>query len=176
MLILRYLYDHPHLLGTSFLRQTRPFRGSLRELVATLGVQGREDARNLTSLRARRRSPGGLEQPPGGWRRKTRWRCVMPLNSRDLSEKIPEHKLGSLGSCLVEGDPEQRRGERRVRRRSLVISILVQAAVIALLVLLPLFGKSERLSLASAYIPIPPYGHLHRAAGPARPIPGHHVN
>ncbi|PYU01365.1 MAG: hypothetical protein DMG38_03620 [Acidobacteria bacterium] len=100
----------------------------------------------------------------------------MPLNSRDLSEKIPEHKLGSLGSCLVEGDPEQRRGERRVRRRSLVISILVQAAVIALLVLLPLFGKSERLSLASAYIPIPPYGHLHRAAGPARPIPGHHVN
>jgi len=71
MLILRYLYDHPHLLGTSFLRQTRPFRGSLRELVATLGVQGREDARNLTSLRARRRSPGDLEQPPGHRRRKT---------------------------------------------------------------------------------------------------------
>src|SRR5260370_5164351 len=40
------------------------------ELVATLGVQGNEDARNLTSLRARRRSPGDLEQPPGNRRRK----------------------------------------------------------------------------------------------------------
>src|SRR5438132_2149405 len=43
---------------------------SRRELVSTLGVQGREDARNLTSLRARRRSPGDLEQPPGNRRRK----------------------------------------------------------------------------------------------------------
>src|SRR2546430_2977413 len=32
------------------------------ELVATLGVQGREDARNLTSLRARRRFPGGRSE------------------------------------------------------------------------------------------------------------------
>jgi hypothetical protein len=40
-----------------------------RELVSPRGVQRKEDARNLTSLRARRRSPGGLEQPPGGWRR-----------------------------------------------------------------------------------------------------------
>jgi len=31
-----------------------------RELVSTLGVQRSEDARNLTSLRARRRSPGDL--------------------------------------------------------------------------------------------------------------------
>src|SRR5713226_9264589 len=41
-----------------------------RELVSTLGVQRSEDARNLTSLRARRRSPGDLEQPPGSRRRK----------------------------------------------------------------------------------------------------------
>jgi len=33
------------------------------------GVQRSEDARNLTSLRARRRSLGGREQPPGGRRR-----------------------------------------------------------------------------------------------------------
>src|SRR5260370_12423684 len=42
-----------------------------RELVSTLGVQRREDARNLTSLRARRRFSGDLEQPPGDRRRKT---------------------------------------------------------------------------------------------------------
>jgi hypothetical protein len=41
-----------------------------RELVLRLGVQRSEDARNLTSLRARRRSPGELEQPPGNRRRK----------------------------------------------------------------------------------------------------------
>ncbi len=40
------------------------------ELVPMLGVQRSEDARNLTSLRARRRSPGDLEQPPGNRRRK----------------------------------------------------------------------------------------------------------
>ena len=34
-----------------------------RELVGRLGVQRKEDARNLTSLRARRWSPGELEQP-----------------------------------------------------------------------------------------------------------------
>src|SRR5438309_3350893 len=91
MLILRYLYDHPHLLGTSFLRQTRPFRGSLRELVATLGVQRSEDARNLTSLRARRRSPGDLEQPPGNRRRKISAVPICGTTERlTLAEKIVE--------------------------------------------------------------------------------------
>ena len=47
-----------------------------RELAPPLGVQRSEDARNLTSLRARRRSPGDLEQPPGNRRRKI---SAMPL-------------------------------------------------------------------------------------------------
>src|SRR6266446_567735 len=46
------------------------FRQELRELVPNLGVKRCEDARNLTSLRARRRSSGDLEQPPGNRRRK----------------------------------------------------------------------------------------------------------
>src|SRR3989442_11299549 len=45
-------------------------RQELRELMPNPGVQRCEDARNLTSLRARRRSPGDLEQPPGNRRRK----------------------------------------------------------------------------------------------------------
>ena len=78
----------------------------------------------------------------------------MPLDSRNVSEEIPS--LGSLGGCLVEGDPAERRRERRLRRRALVLSILIQTVVLAALILLPLFGKTEHLALAVA-TPIPPY-------------------
>lgn len=91
----------------------------------------------------------------------------MALGPQAVSQASFEESLGSLRSCLVEGDAEQRNRERRVRRRSLVISILIQTAVVALLTLLPLFGKTERIALAKdAFIPIPPYGH------PSRPHDG----
>ena len=80
----------------------------------------------------------------------------MPLDSQEASQEIREENLGSLRSCLVEGDAEQRNRERRVRRRALAISILIQTAVLALLVLLPLFGKRERIALAIP-TPVPPY-------------------
>lgn len=72
----------------------------------------------------------------------------MPHNSQKLSEPIPNQSLGSLGGCLVEGG--------RVRRRSLMVSILTQAAIVALLILLPLFGRTEHLALGIT-TPIPPY-------------------
>ena len=91
----------------------------------------------------------------------------MPHDSRNVSETSPKDALGSLGGCLVEGDPEQRSRERRVRRRSLIISILTQAVVVALLILLPLFGRTEYLALGKTFTPIPPYGHApHHPAGP----------
>jgi periplasmic protein TonB len=80
----------------------------------------------------------------------------MPLDSRSVSEEIVRGSLGSLGACLVEGDPEQRRHEGRLRRRALVLSILIQTAVLALLVLLPLFGKTQHIAFALP-TPIPPY-------------------
>src|SRR5690349_17706815 len=80
----------------------------------------------------------------------------MPLDSRSVSQHSQEEGFGSLGGCLVEGDPEQRNHERRIRRRSLTISILTQAAVVALLILLPLFGKTEHLALGIT-TPVPPY-------------------
>ena len=80
----------------------------------------------------------------------------MPHDTRNVSKQISKDSLGSLGGCLVEGDPEQRSRERHVRRRSLVVSVLTQAAVVALLILLPLFGKTERIALAVT-TPIPPY-------------------
>ena len=86
----------------------------------------------------------------------------MPLDSRNVSEEILEGSLGSLGACLVEGNPEQSRSERRLRRRALVLSILIQTAVLALLVLLPLLGKTQPIALAIT-TPIPPYS----PAGPS---------
>lgn len=98
----------------------------------------------------------------------------MPLGSRKISQDIHEENLGTLGVCLVEGDPEQRRRERRIRRRSLATSIMIQTAVIALLLLLPLFAKTQHIALAKAFIPIPSYGNPHPPTGPTRPIQAHH--
>jgi protein TonB len=104
----------------------------------------------------------------------------MSLEPEKVSEPIAEESLGSLRACLVDGDPEQRRRERRVRRRALIISIFLQSAVLTLLILIPLFGKTERIALGG-YVPIPPYGHRnshprgderHRPSGPARPHSG----
>jgi protein TonB len=104
----------------------------------------------------------------------------MSTESVRISEEIVEADLGSLRACLVEGDPEQRRSERRVRRRALFISILLQSAVLTILILVPLFGKTERIAWGG-YVPIPPYGHRnshphgdvrHRPSGQPHPAAG----
>jgi protein TonB len=72
---------------------------------------------------------------------------------------VSQQNLGSLQSCLVEGDPEQRARERRVRRKSLIMSVLLQASFLAALIVVPLLAKPERLvSIIST--PIPPYRHV----------------
>jgi len=84
-------------------------------------------------------------------------------------EKIHEanafESLGSLSSCLVEGDAEQRQREKRVRRRALAISIALQSAVLTVLVLVPLFAKTERIAMKE-FVPIPQYGRLGEAPQP----------
>jgi len=77
---------------------------------------------------------------------------------RRVSEGKPQQSLGSLSACLVDGDAEQCARERRVRRRALALSILLQSAVLATLILVPLFGKAERISL-TIVTPVVPYGH-----------------
>jgi periplasmic protein TonB len=84
-------------------------------------------------------------------------------------ESVPRQNLGSLQGCLVEGDPEQRARERRVRRKALITSVLLQAGVLAALILVPLFAKPARLVTAIA-TPIPPYRHEGgRTHAPERP-------
>jgi periplasmic protein TonB len=93
----------------------------------------------------------------------------MGLESRQVSGQ----GLGSLQVCLLEGDPEQRRRELRVRRRALIISIAAESVVLGALVLTPLLGKPARIALANV-VPLPPY-YSHPEArhpgDPARPHP-----
>jgi protein TonB len=76
---------------------------------------------------------------------------------------ISEESFGALQGCLVEGDPEQRARQRRVRRRALALSVLLQAAVLIAVVLVPLFAKTERIALANV-TPVPPYQPYRHAA------------
>ena len=80
----------------------------------------------------------------------------MSPEPKKVSGEIPEQSLGSLLGCLVDGDAEQRARERRVRRRALAISILLQSAVLAALILVPLFVKAERITF-TIVTPMPPY-------------------
>jgi protein TonB len=82
-----------------------------------------------------------------------------PRSVSKISRKEnPRESLGSLSGCLVDGDAEQLTRQRRVKRRALAISISLQSAVLAALILVPLFGKAERISL-NIVTPVVPYGH-----------------
>lgn len=78
--------------------------------------------------------------------------------SEESPKESPKESLGSLTGCLVDGDPEQRKRQRRVKRRALALSIFLQSAVLAVLILVPIFSKAERISL-NIVTPIVPYGH-----------------
>jgi len=56
----------------------------------------------------------------------------------------------------MDGDAEQRRRRRSIRRRSLAISIAVQSAILTALILVSLFGKPQSIALANV-TPVPPY-------------------
>ena len=68
--LLNILLAVPAIRNSRFLPRKDALSGDARELVPEPWCPTKEDARNLTSLRARRRSPGVLEQPPGNRRRK----------------------------------------------------------------------------------------------------------
>jgi periplasmic protein TonB len=93
----------------------------------------------------------------------------MVLEPTDVSEEV----TGSLKSCFVEGDPEQQRRERKIRRHTLVISIVLQTVVVAALVVFPLLGRSERITYDR--VVLPPYargGPVKHHSGKANPPNG----
>jgi protein TonB len=100
------------------------------------------------------------------------------VSSNPKPKEIPEEEndLGSLRSCLVEGDPAQLTRNRRLRRRSLFLSVVLQFAVLTALILVPLLSKTEPLPV-SIVMPMPPYhrpvGATHPAQHPHPPAPLH---
>ncbi len=76
--------------------------------------------------------------------------------SATADRSVPHEALGSLRGCLVEGDSEQLARERRIRRKALAISVVFQVAVLAALVLLPVFGTAGKIALG-VVTPMPPY-------------------
>ncbi len=60
-----------------------------------------------------------------------------------------------LNACLVDGDSEQLKRERKIRRRALAISISLQAITLAVILLVPLLGKPAPISWN--VVPVPPY-------------------
>ncbi len=81
----------------------------------------------------------------------------------DLEATGVSDVIGSLKSCLVEGDPEQRTRERKMRQRALAVSIVLQIVVVAALVLFPLLRKSERISYEHRILP--PYAPVRAVNG-----------
>ena len=87
-------------------------------------------------------------------------------------------EFASLQSCLMGGDPEQLAREKRVRRKSLILSITLQVLVVAAIVLIPLFGKPA-LMASVVVVPIPPYyshGERHATEHPRPQPPGEKHN
>lgn len=94
----------------------------------------------------------------------------MALDRESVSEAVrpPAAAHASyLLACLVEGDPEQRARERRVRRKALFASVFLQAGVLSAVILLPLFAKPGRL-VSTITTPIPPYRHVSGDRQPPR--------
>jgi len=85
------------------------------------------------------------------------------------------HEL--LNVCLVDGDSEQRKREKKIRRRALAISITLQVAALAVLLLMPLLGKPAAI-LVKDFVPVPPY-YAHRQqpqVAPATPVRRQHID
>ena len=69
---------------------------------------------------------------------------------------------GTFSGCLVEGGEDEKAREGKRRRRAIGISIVLQSAGLAALVIAPLFAKQAELTERIA-VPIPPYSR-HAAA------------
>ena len=61
-------------------------------------------------------------------------------------------------ACLVEGNAEENAREKKIKRRAIGVSVLLQSAGLAALLIAPFFAKPAELTERIA-VPIPPYRH-----------------
>jgi periplasmic protein TonB len=83
-----------------------------------------------------------------------------------------------LNSCLLDGDRDLEKRTRRIKRRAILISILLQLLFVAALILIPLLGKSENIASRVLFYPTVPYsrgGHAHRTSEQPHPTPSRNV-
>jgi len=78
--------------------------------------------------------------------------------AKSQNQPVENRDSASLRACLVDGDADQLHRARRTRRRSLLVSVLLQIAILAALILIPLLSKTPRIALANV-MPLPPYYH-----------------
>jgi protein TonB len=76
--------------------------------------------------------------------------------NNSTENRSQESTANSLRACLVDGDPVQIARNQSRRRRSLLISVLLQITALAALILVPILSKTERITLANV-MPMPPY-------------------
>jgi protein TonB len=72
----------------------------------------------------------------------------------------------------VEGDKEENARERKIKRRAIGISIVLQSAALAIFVIVPLLAKPAEL-VGRYVVPIPPYGPRPAERHAATPPPSH---
>jgi protein TonB len=89
--------------------------------------------------------------------------------AKSQNQPVENIDAASLRACLVDGDADQL---SRTRRRSLLLSVLVQIAILAALILIPILSKTPRIVLANV-MPVPPY--YHTAASEHATERPHHV-
>jgi periplasmic protein TonB len=77
---------------------------------------------------------------------------------RSERTNVAEEGLVSLRSCFLEGSAEEEKNARKVRRRAILTSIIVQILVLAALVLYPMLSHGERLPF-TVVTPTVPYTH-----------------
>jgi TonB family protein len=83
------------------------------------------------------------------------------VGAKSGNQRDEDRTSGPLRACLVDGDADQLHRARRTRRHSLLLSVLVQIAILAALILIPILSKSPRIALANP-LPLPPYRHPNR--------------
>jgi len=83
--------------------------------------------------------------------------------------------LGSLTGCLVDSDTESLARARRLRRKALLVSLILEGALIAAMLLVPMVtpGVLPRQFIET---PMPPFSRAHaRADHPSHPVPAPRV-
>ena len=79
-----------------------------------------------------------------------------------------EPRASAFAACLVDGDAATPERERKIKRRAIVISVVLQTMGLAVLVIAPLFARPAELT-ERVVTPVPPYGH--HAAPRVRTVP-----